>query len=236
MVVVLYFSASVTSVRCTLESGEMRIKRETVLRVAIATGVGLLVFAVTLLATWQGNGRHLVYLDELFSQPEVRLDVLRVGSAVESYREQRGSLPATLDALQDLPQAEGFFDDEGNIYPGSWGHPLVYSTDGEHFRLISYGRDGKPGGRGSDADLTYDAPDPPEGMPTIKQFLFELCTPGMFRTGVFAGLLAAVLCIVITRPVATRSWMATVLSLVATVASTAIIGAILAALHVPSGH
>ena len=38
-----------------------------------------------------------------------------------------------------------------------WGHPYVYGQPGTHqndFDLLSYGRDGKPGGTGEDADLT----------------------------------------------------------------------------------
>ena len=36
-----------------------------------------------------------------------------------------------------------------------WGRPYVYRTPGEksEFQLLSYGRDGKPGGNGEDADI-----------------------------------------------------------------------------------
>ena len=36
-----------------------------------------------------------------------------------------------------------------------WGHPYVYRTPGGKgdFDLFSYGRDGKPGGQGEDADI-----------------------------------------------------------------------------------
>jgi len=38
-----------------------------------------------------------------------------------------------------------------------WGHPYVYvcpvSGDADRFQLMSYGRDGQPGGTGEDADL-----------------------------------------------------------------------------------
>ena len=39
-----------------------------------------------------------------------------------------------------------------------WGHPYIYKSPGEvnaeSYDLLSYGRDGKPGGIGEDADLT----------------------------------------------------------------------------------
>ena len=36
-----------------------------------------------------------------------------------------------------------------------WGRPYVYRTPGQksEFELVSYGRDGKPGGTGEDADI-----------------------------------------------------------------------------------
>jgi general secretion pathway protein G len=36
-----------------------------------------------------------------------------------------------------------------------WGHPYVYRTPGQkgEFEIVSYGRDGKPGGTGDDADI-----------------------------------------------------------------------------------
>jgi general secretion pathway protein G len=37
-----------------------------------------------------------------------------------------------------------------------WGHDWVYSSDGKSYVLKSLGKDGKPGGTGDDADITYD--------------------------------------------------------------------------------
>jgi general secretion pathway protein G len=40
-----------------------------------------------------------------------------------------------------------------------WGHPYVYRVPGANgdYDLVSYGKDGKPGGEGEDADLGIDA-------------------------------------------------------------------------------
>jgi len=37
-----------------------------------------------------------------------------------------------------------------------WGRPYLYTQPGNHgdFDLLSYGRDGRPGGTGEDADIT----------------------------------------------------------------------------------
>ena len=38
-----------------------------------------------------------------------------------------------------------------------WGRPYVYRSPGAkgEFELVSYGRDGKPGGAGEDADIGH---------------------------------------------------------------------------------
>jgi len=41
------------------------------------------------------------------------------------------------------------------VPPDPWGRPYLYRTPGEksEFQLLSFGRDGKPGGSGEDADI-----------------------------------------------------------------------------------
>jgi len=41
-----------------------------------------------------------------------------------------------------------------------WGHSWSYkaTTDGQKFKLISYGKDNKPGGAGEDSDIIYRWP------------------------------------------------------------------------------
>ena len=44
-----------------------------------------------------------------------------------------------------------------DVPPDPWGHPYVYQTPGQQgeFDLLSYGKDGQPGGEGDAADISY---------------------------------------------------------------------------------
>nr|WP_295381829.1 type II secretion system major pseudopilin GspG [Pseudoxanthomonas sp.] len=79
---------------------------------------------------------------------------------VENYQLDTGSLPSRLDDLVTAPANAG-----GWLGPYAkpaelkdpWGHPIEYRAPGESqpFDLVSYGKDGKPGGESYDADIAY---------------------------------------------------------------------------------
>jgi general secretion pathway protein G len=86
--------------------------------------------------------------------------------ALEQYRLDSGSYPSTeqgLDALRAEPTAAAHSLNWRGPYlrkpvpQDPWGRPYVYRSPGaimlSGFDLISYGRDGQPGGLGEDADL-----------------------------------------------------------------------------------
>lgn len=82
--------------------------------------------------------------------------------ALDQYRLDVGRYPTTEQGLNALvSQPAGVERWTGpylkkQIPPDPWGHPYVYTAPGTHgdFDLLSYGRDGKPGGSGEDADIT----------------------------------------------------------------------------------
>lgn len=82
--------------------------------------------------------------------------------ALDQYRLDVGRYPTTEQGLNALvSQPAGVERWTGpylkkQIPPDPWGHPYVYTSPGTHgdFDLQSYGRDGKPGGSGEDADIT----------------------------------------------------------------------------------
>jgi general secretion pathway protein G len=91
-------------------------------------------------------------------------DVRSVAAALKMYRLDNGTYPTTeqgLEALvtrpttQPLPRVwpEGGYLDEVPSDP--WDRPYVYKSPGQNggFELLSLGRDGKPGGEGTDADI-----------------------------------------------------------------------------------
>lgn len=82
--------------------------------------------------------------------------------ALETYRLDTGRYPTTeqgLQALMTAPAGEAKWQGpylKKAVPPDPWGQPYAYRYPGEHydFDLFSLGQDGKPGGKGADADVT----------------------------------------------------------------------------------
>lgn len=83
--------------------------------------------------------------------------------ALESYRLDTGKFPETAQGLNalvvrppDTPKWNGpYLQKEVPLDP--WGHAYVYKRPGtgqRDFDIVSYGRDGAPGGADEDADLS----------------------------------------------------------------------------------
>ncbi len=107
---------------------------------------------------------------KLLAQPDIarynaaKASIKKLSAAIELYALQEQSLPSSERGLSALV-APG--PESGNLYPATgyidkddlldpWGNAWVYRTPGENgpFDLISYGKDGVPGGEGLDSDLT----------------------------------------------------------------------------------
>ncbi len=91
-----------------------------------------------------------------------RAQIDALEKALDQYRLDTGHYPATeqgLAALVTRPGNEPKWDGPylKKAVPGDpWGQPYIYRQPGEHgdFDLLSYGRDGQPGGSGEAADIT----------------------------------------------------------------------------------
>jgi len=88
------------------------------------------------------------------------------GLALDQYRLDNDYYPSSaqgLEALRTVPRGEPASRNWRGPYLKKpipldpWGHPYVYRSPGEKdangYDLLSYGRDGKPGGDGEDADI-----------------------------------------------------------------------------------
>lgn len=84
-----------------------------------------------------------------------------LGKALDHYRLDTGHYPSTEDGLAALvtrpandPRWDGPYLKK-NLPLDPWGNPYVFRSPGEHgeYDLISYGKDGKPGGDGESADI-----------------------------------------------------------------------------------
>lgn len=91
-----------------------------------------------------------------------QIDALR--KAVDAYWLDMGHFPTNeqgLDALMVKPDSESKWNGpylQKRVPLDPWGHSYVYRVPGSQgdYDLISYGKDGKPGGEGEDADLGMD--------------------------------------------------------------------------------
>lgn len=81
--------------------------------------------------------------------------------AMETYRLDVGRYPSTeqgLAALVTAPAGVGKWQGpylKKAVPPDPWGNAYQYKQPGDHgdFDILSYGRDGRPGGQNEDADI-----------------------------------------------------------------------------------
>jgi general secretion pathway protein G len=92
-----------------------------------------------------------------------RAQIDALDKALDQFRLDMGRYPSTEEGLQALVAKPGGEASWAGPYlkkgvpADPWGRPYVYQQPGTHggdFDLMSYGKDGRPGGNGEDADLT----------------------------------------------------------------------------------
>lgn len=84
-----------------------------------------------------------------------------LSKAIDTYRLDMGRFPRQEDGLQVLverPEGESRWNGpylRGSVPLDPWGNPYVYRFPSERsdYEVISYGKDGRPGGEGEDADV-----------------------------------------------------------------------------------
>jgi general secretion pathway protein G len=87
------------------------------------------------------------------SKSEIQVAKAQIESfekALDQYRLDTRRYPSTEEGLQALgPYLKKAVPND------PWGRPYVYRTPGQkgEFEIVSYGRDGKAGGQGEDADI-----------------------------------------------------------------------------------
>ena len=92
----------------------------------------------------------------------VQIDVFT--KAIDNFRLDVGRFPTTEEGLNALVVKPADVDNWTGPYLKKgvpldpWGHPYVYQVPGTKgdYAVISYGRDGRPGGTGEDADISSE--------------------------------------------------------------------------------
>ena len=93
-----------------------------------------------------------------------KADIAAIEGGLDIYRLQNGTYPTTSQGLQSLVsapdganpatyQAGGYL--KGKLPVDPWGKPYLYASPGQHGEadVWTFGRDGKEGGEGVDADI-----------------------------------------------------------------------------------
>ncbi len=97
------------------------------------------------------------------SQVKIAKDQIdALDKALDQFRIDMNRYPTTEEGLQVLVTAPSNDPNWAGPYLKKavpldpWGRPYVYVQPGSHseFDLLSYGKDGRPGGTGEDADIT----------------------------------------------------------------------------------
>ena len=120
---------------------------------------------------------------------------------LNEYKEQHETYPLTLEEMtSEWTKDDGTplsKEDVDSWIVDGWRNPMIYSSDGKTWKLLSYGADGKPGGVGLNADFSCTDTDMYEisrvnlhlllkdAKPTIEQVIYS----GHFKkTAVFSVL------------------------------------------------
>lgn len=204
--------------------------KQLAIRFLVAALAGVLVTVIALIVAWQG-GRHEIGLRSEQFSTQLALD--QFAQAIDAYKEQTGTVPSSLDDLEAMEEPSLRFSDPGQRMDG-WRRPFILETDGKDCLVISYGRDGKPGGAGLDHDLTHVEPRPPGSPPTLSQFLLDSRCRHMIGACILGGAAAFVLACFVVKPgqVNRRS----IADIIFWLAITTIGATFIAVLHIPSGH
>ena len=91
-----------------------------------------------------------------------RAQIDSLDKSLDQFRLDTGHYPSMEDGLAALvsrPASEAKWDGpylKKGVPQDPWGNPYVYRIPGEHseYDLLSYGKDGQPGGEGEAADVT----------------------------------------------------------------------------------
>lgn len=91
-----------------------------------------------------------------------RAQIDALGKALDQFRLDNGHYPSTEQGLASLvarPANEARWDGpylQKGVPPDPWGNAYVFVMPGEHgeYDLLSFGKDGQPGGEGEAGDIT----------------------------------------------------------------------------------
>ncbi len=91
------------------------------------------------------------------NEAKAKADIIALVNAIDGYAiENSGRYPESLEVLV-TPDSNGHtYLNQETVPKDPWGNPYQFeppTSGSDKFRVISYGKDGQPGGEGDDADI-----------------------------------------------------------------------------------
>ena len=172
--------------RAFLRRTEEASSRNIAFGLVTAFATALLVFILVYLAAWAELRQGVAMGRSGYERITRRHFFGQVQRVLSDYAQKHGHYP---DSLEHVPELE-------DLVPlDPWHRPYEYSKTEDGFSLLSFGRDGKPGGVGLDADFYLDEEGGPIIEPTLSQFLFEAAGGGtLFIVAILASCFAGMTC------------------------------------------
>jgi len=197
-------------------------------RLVLSSIAGLIIFGIGINATWTSSQGHAPLLQRM-----TRKYMGIVDSDIQAYHKKHGKWPASLNVVgldPDFPD-----NNDGNVWVDSWGRPYVYRVTKNSYSLMSYGRDGKPGGVGLDSDISMHNAN--SEMPFL-QAMTDPWASEMIEASVFGGLLTFFLTFFLIRPadLNREKWGCLLAKLAPTLIVLFYLTLLIVALDYPSGH
>jgi hypothetical protein len=212
------------------------ILKQILFRTLAAIGVWIAVSGLSLNVAWHNACEAEA---SRFQQSYTQSELKEAADLIKSYHQTFKVFPETVVQIMSVTNQSRYLSDLANFGgQDGWNRPLFVSNTGTSCVMISYGRDGKPGGKGLDCDLTSKDWEPQEATPTFSQFLHDMPTGGMIQSCLFCGGIAGLLAAwVIKLPDLSRTGVVTlIMKLAATTVGAVLVAGIISILHIPSGH
>ena len=172
----------------------MNEKTRKIVRVVIAVCLGLIIFCVSLNVGIGGVEYRL-----RFAQTRTAKTLKTVANEINVYRKRKGQLPASLKDVAALSGESSWIQDNGDLFD-AWRNPILYQRRGANYVLISYGRDGKPGGVGLDCDSSSDDLKPQNAAMPFMQVVSHPAARVLIRASLFSAAVTFLLAFFLIKP------------------------------------
>jgi len=206
-------------------------------RILVSVMLGYLVAVVASIVAWLNVGMMPNFYPNQRATWQALSDIDHM---IAVYRRDKKSPPQSLTELRSINEVyhQFGFDEDSNPLD-AWGRPFVYSVDGNHYTVSSFGRDGRLGGVGLDYDLSNNNSWPEDARPTFRQFISQKPAWGVIATCLACGVVVFFIGVTTVDPSAIQSRasvVALVVKLVVTILGTVMTSVFISALHIPNHH